>query len=321
MLKKIIIKVLIQFIILEGLSALHGKIVFYDGTYVVGKVKKVDESSVHIIPIGLDTPEGVLVGNIDSLKMENGMVPVISSSVKYFYQNGEFLSNNDDWMDEYDDFQYGDYSTLQQPYEYQQKEKSIQQFYRLSVFGGVPFATAVSLQEEGGSFKMNPNFGFSFQMPYYEYGALDISPGIKIMNYSFDVSHAGYVQALQFSPFFDFDFKPVFYFLPKNLHLNALVGLSYNIGYDLDQNPTNYPNLEFDDLDLNNETYSGVGLNAGASFDYWFENLPIAIKFFANGNAIPQAPPYTNISTFFSNVGISIVVALKRHDFENSRPK
>ena len=165
MLKKIIIIVLTQFIILEGLSALHGKIVFYDGTYVVGKVKKVDESSVYIIPIGLDTPEGVLVGNIDSLKMENGMVPVVNSSVKYFYQNGEFISNDDDWMDEYDDFQYGDYSTPQQPYEYQQKEKSIQQFYRLSAFGGVPFATAVSLQEEGGSFKMNPNFGFLFKCP------------------------------------------------------------------------------------------------------------------------------------------------------------
>ena len=49
--------------------ALHGKIVFYDGTYVMGKVTKVDESMVYIIPIGLDTPEGVLVGNIDSLNM------------------------------------------------------------------------------------------------------------------------------------------------------------------------------------------------------------------------------------------------------------
>ena len=53
--------------------ALHGKIVFYDGTYVVGKVTKVDEAVVYIVPIGLDTSEGVLVGNIDSLKLENGM--------------------------------------------------------------------------------------------------------------------------------------------------------------------------------------------------------------------------------------------------------
>ena len=85
---KNILKGLILALLPGVVFALHGKIVFYDGTYVVGKVTKVDESSVHIVPIGLDTAEGVLVGNIDSLKVENGMVPVVNSSVKYFYQNG-----------------------------------------------------------------------------------------------------------------------------------------------------------------------------------------------------------------------------------------
>ena len=33
------------------------------------------------------------------------MIPVINSAVKYFYQNGEFLANDSDWMDEYDDFE------------------------------------------------------------------------------------------------------------------------------------------------------------------------------------------------------------------------
>ena len=65
-------KTILKAIILPLLSgvvlALHGKIVFYDGTYVVGKVTKVDEATVYIVPIGLDTSEGVLVGNIDSLK-------------------------------------------------------------------------------------------------------------------------------------------------------------------------------------------------------------------------------------------------------------
>ena len=83
---KNLIRVLIFSTSLSFLFALHGKIVFYDGTYVLGKVTKVDESSVYIIPVGLDTPEGVLVGNIDSLNMENGMVPVLNSNVTYFYQ-------------------------------------------------------------------------------------------------------------------------------------------------------------------------------------------------------------------------------------------
>ena len=81
----------IFFIFLSRLFALHGKIVFYDGTYVLGKVTKVDESSVYIIPVGLDTPEGVLIGNIDSLIMENGMVPVLNSNVEYFYQGAKII--------------------------------------------------------------------------------------------------------------------------------------------------------------------------------------------------------------------------------------
>ena len=128
--------------------ALHGKIVFYDGTYVVGKVTKVDEAVVYIVPIGLDTPEGVLVGNIDSLKIENGMVPVVNSAVKYFYQNGEFLANDSDWMDEYDDFQYDDYAMLQTEYKYESIKKTHQQYYQVSAFGGLPVSAAVSLQEE-----------------------------------------------------------------------------------------------------------------------------------------------------------------------------
>ena len=76
------------------------------------------------IPIGLDTPEGVLVGNIDSLKMENGMVPVINSAVKYFYQNGEFLANDSDWMDEYDDFKYNDYAIMQEEYKYEGNQEN-----------------------------------------------------------------------------------------------------------------------------------------------------------------------------------------------------
>ena len=39
-----------------------------------------------------------MVGNIDSLNMENGMVPVLNSNVTYFYQGGTFTPNNDDWM-------------------------------------------------------------------------------------------------------------------------------------------------------------------------------------------------------------------------------
>ena len=47
-----------------------GKLFFMMAHTLSAKLQEVDEASVYIVPIGLDTSEGVLVGNIDSL--ENG---------------------------------------------------------------------------------------------------------------------------------------------------------------------------------------------------------------------------------------------------------
>ncbi len=316
---KSIINALVIPLLTGVVFALHGKIVFYDGTYVVGKVTKVDEATVYIVPIGLDTSEGVLVGNIDSLKMENGMVPVMNSAVKYFYQNGEFLANDDDWMDEYDDFQYDDYAMLQEEYKYEGSKKTHQQYYQVSAFGGIPIATAVSIQEENGTFKMTPNAGASIQFPYIPVGALDISPGFRIMTYSYEASHQGNVQAIQFGAGASFDFKPVLFFLPPALHASFDAALNYNTAYDLDQNSINYPNVPAEAL-VGSPTYSGLGINMGVSIDYWIQNLPIAFKFFGHGNIVPQAPPFTDQSTMFTNIGVSIVVVLKRHHSNDSNP-
>ena len=304
--------------LLTGFSfALHGKIVFYDGTYVVGKVTKVDESTVYIIPIGLDTAEGVLVGNIDSLKIENGMVPVVSSAVKYLYQNGQFIENDDDWMDEFNDFQYDDFALLQEEYKYEGSKRTNQQYYQVSAFGGIPIMAAVSLQEDNGTFKMNPNLGFNIQFPYFPIGALDVSPGLRVMNYSFETTFQGRIEAIQIATNFNFDFKPILFFIPPNIHLNADGGFSFNLAYDINQDIGLYPNVESGNL-TGNETYSGIGFNFGGSIDYWFSNLPLAVKLFFSNNIVPQAPPFTDQRTMFSNVGVSFVVVLKRYSKNNS---
>jgi len=311
---KSIKKVITYLFLFELLFSIHGKIVFYDGTYVVGKVSKVDESSVYIIPIGLDTPEGVLVGNIDSLKMENGMVPVLSSTVIYLYDNGEFLKNDDDWMDENYDFKYDDYSSLQESYKYEEIKRTNQQYYQLSLFSSLPVMAAISIKEEDNSSKIVMNLGGSFQLPYYPIGALDISPGIRAMTYGYEVSTQGKVQAINLAAFSTFDFKPVFYFIPEAIHVSADFGLNYNFAYDLDQNKTNYPKVETVSADA---TYSGVGLYAGGSIDYWMPELPFAFRFFFNGYVVPQAPPFTDQSTFFGSIGLSAVIVLKRHHKNN----
>ena len=293
----------------------HGKIVFYDGTYVVGKVTKVDEATVNIVPIGLDTAEGILVGNIDSLKMENGMIPVINSAVKYFYQNGEFLANDDDWMDEYDNFQYDDYAILQEEYQYEGSKKTHQQYYQVSAFGGLPISAAVSLKEEKWDMENDPNFGATIQFPYYPIGALDISPGLRLMTFSYEASHQGRVQAIQLGTSASFDFKPVFYFLPPAIHTSVDFAINYNFAYDLDQNIINFPNVEAEAL-VGSPTYAGFGVNIGGSIDYWLKDLPIAFKFFSQANIIPQAPPFTDVSTMFTNIGVSIVVVLKKTSWQ-----
>jgi hypothetical protein len=312
---KTIKKVIIYLFFFELLFSIHGKIVFYDGTYVVGKVTKVDESTVYIIPIGLDTSEGVLVGNIDSLKMENGMVPVLSSSVVYLYDNGEFLKNDDDWMDQNYDFKYDDYTRLQESYKYEETKKTHQQYYQVSLFSSFPVMTAVSIKEEDDTFKAVMNLGGSFQLPYYPIGALDISPGIRAMTYGYEVSTQGKVQAINLAAFSTFDFKPIFYFLPEAMHISADFGLNYNFAYDLDQNKALYPQVE---TVTDNETYSGVGIYAGSSIDYWMSELPLAFRFFFNGYVVPQAPPFTDESTFFGSIGLSAVVVLKRHHKNNN---
>ena len=175
------------------LFGLHGKIVFYDGTYVIGKVTKVDESSVYIIPVGLDTPEGVLVGNIDSLNMENGMVPVLNSNVEYFYQGGTFTPNNDDWMADASQKDYHEHIDLEEEFQAINDPKKPWNYFNFSLIGGIPLFVASSLKEveSGQMAKMGPNVGLNIQFPYYPLGPVDISPGLRFMTFSYEANHLG----------------------------------------------------------------------------------------------------------------------------------
>ena len=292
------------------LFGLHGKITFFDGTYVVGRVTKVDESTVYIIPMGLDTAEGILVGNIDTLRMENGLVPVVSSSVKYFYEKGEFLANNDDWMDEFDDFKYDDYTTQKEEYKYEETKKPATAYNSVTVYGGMPFAMA-SLQaaDTVEATILQPNLGIGFQAPYFPVGAVDISPGLKIMTYGFDNPDMGIVNAIQLGGNMSVDFKPVFFFLPEALHLCMDLGINYNIAFKHEPSLYAKSHENWDE----EPTYGGIGFSTGASMDYWFSDIPLALRFFGSTNIIPQGEPWPELKTGFINVGAMLIVVMKRH--------
>ncbi len=290
------------------LFGLHGKITFFDGTYVVGRVTKVDESTVYIIPMGLDTAEGILVGNIDTLKMENGLVPVVNSAVKYFYEKGEFLANNDDWMDEFDDFQYDDYTTQKEEYKYEETKKPATAYNAVTVYGGMPFAMA-SLQDSLKTTTLAPNLGIGIQAPYFPVGAVDISPGLKIMTFGFDNPDMGVVNAIQLGGNMSVDFKPVFFFLPEALHLCLDIGVNYNIAFKHEPSTFALTHVEYD----GEPNYGGIGFSTGASMDYWFSDIPLALRLFGNTNIIPQGEPWPELKTGFINVGAMLIVVMKRH--------
>ena len=290
------------------LFGLHGKIIFFDGTYVVGRVTKVDESTVYIIPMGLDTAEGILVGNIDTLRMENGLVPVVSSAVKYFYEKGEFLANNDDWMDEFDDFKYDDYTTQKEEYKYEESKKPATAYNAVTVYGGMPFAMA-SLKDSLKTTTLAPNLGIGIQAPYFPVGAVDISPGLKIMTFGFDNPDMGVVNAIQLGGNMSVDFKPVFFFLPEALHLCMDLGINYNIAFKHEPSAFALGHLEYD----GEPNYGGIGFSTGASLDYWFSDIPLALRFFGSTNIIPQGEPWPELKTGFMNVGAMLIVVMKRH--------
>ena len=318
---KNILKVFIFLASLGSLFALHGKIVFYDGTYVLGKVTKVDESSVYIIPVGLDTPEGVLIGNIDSLNMENGMVPVLNSNVEYFYQGGTFTPNNDDWMATASQQDYYEHIDLEEELKAINDPKKHWNYFNFSLIGGIPLFVANSLKEveSGQMAEMGPNIGLNIQFPYYPAGPIDISPGLRFMTFSYKANHLGSLKALQIGAFANINLRPILYFFPENLHLTLDGGVNFNLATDLDQDLFTYNiDLPIGLTDLKDEKYAGPGMHFGSSLDYYLNEIPIAFKLFFNANVVPQTPPFTSTFTYFGNVGLSMVLILKRNTKNNS---
>ena len=276
---------------------------------------------MYIIPVGLDTPEGVLVGNIDSLNMENGMVPVLNSNVEYFYQGGTFTPNNDDWMADASQKDYHEHIDLEEEFQAINDPKKHWNYFNFSLTGGIPLFVANSLKdvESGQMAQMGPNVGVNLQFPYYPLGPVDISPGLRFMTFSYEVNHLGSLKALQIGAFANIDLRPILYFFPENLHLTLDSGVNFNLATDLDQDLYTYNiDLPLGITDLKDEKYAGPGMNFGSSMDYYLNDIPLAFKLFFNANVVPQTPPFTSTFTYFGNVGLSMVLILKRNTKNNS---
>ena len=86
-------RLIINLILINSfLFSIEGVIVFNDQTIIEGDVKSIDNNYVLITPEGLNFPEEILLQSIDSVKINNGMIPVANGNVIFYYQNGEFIN-------------------------------------------------------------------------------------------------------------------------------------------------------------------------------------------------------------------------------------
>ena len=177
-------------------------------------------------------------------------------------------------------------------------------FWSATAFGAYPAVAYSSLADSAKLTKMNLNIGLSLQAPYYPIGAVDISPGFKMMTFGFDSPDMGIVNALQVAGNIIVDLKPILFFLPEPLHFTFDSGISYNIGFRVEPTSNQYEG---------DPKYGGVGFNIGSSMDYHLPELPLAFRFFINNTIIPQGIPFPDLKTGYLNVGANLILILKRH--------
>ena len=111
--------------------------------------------------------------------------------------------------------------------------------------------------------------------------------------------------------------------MPENLHFTLDAGINFNVATDLDNDAwSGKYNIDLPkgmtEEEWGNQTYSGPGIHFGSSLDYYLDEIPIAFKLFFNANVVPQTPPFTSSFTYFGNVGLSMVLILKRSTKNNT---
>ena len=150
--RKIITSILFSSI----LFSIQGIIVFNDQTIIEGDVKTIDNNSVIITPKGLTFPEEILLQSIDSVKINNGMIPIVNGKIFYFYQNGKFV----------DAQQINNSQQINASVDYEDVEYVLVPNWSLNLYTGYPLPAPF----RGSSFeefdKGNMLYGLSLGSPY-----------------------------------------------------------------------------------------------------------------------------------------------------------
>ena len=281
-------KLLITLLTIGYAFSINGTITFYDGTSLEGELSSSDTRYVFIIPNGLVMPEKIPVVDIELLKLENGILIIEDGIAQQTYMDGKFSLierqaaeeiSMADSEEDYDDYSIGNLD-----------------YFSLSTFYGVPVYYRPSLQTEDGKNPISlPNLGLTFSLPYFPVGPINMSVGGRLITLGFDKDYGienepKKIKSITLAGILFTDLQPILNFFGENIHLGMETGLTYSLGWQ--------------------EDYAGgLGVLVGGNLDYWFEELPLAIRLFGNGYMIPSP---TEGMTGFGNIGAAIMLVLKR---------
>ena len=281
-------KFLIILVLTGYVYSVNGTITFYDGTSLSGELSSSDTRYVFIIPNGLVMPEKIPVIDIESFSLDNGIILIQDGIAQQTYMDGKFslierepnqtstTSNNED-ANNYESLGNLDY-------------------FSINGFYGMPIYYRPSLQLDDGSNPTPlPNLGFSFSLPYFPIGPVNISMGGRVITLGFDknfgtLEEPKKIKSITLAGILFTDLQPILNFFGDNIHIGMETGVTYSLGWQ--------------------EDYAGgLGVVVGGNLDYWFEELPLAIRLFGNGYMIPG---YSDGMTGFGNLGVSLMLVLKR---------
>lgn len=281
-------KLLITLLTIGYAFSINGTITFYDGTSLEGELSSSDTRYVFIIPNGLVMPEKIPVVDIELLKLENGILIIEDGIAQQTYMDGKFSLIERQAAEEismadseegYDDYSLGNLD-----------------YFSLSTFYGVPVYYRPSLQTEDGKNPIAlPNLGLTFSLPYFPVGPINMSVGGRLITLGFDKDYGienepKKIKSITLAGILFTDLQPILNFFGENIHLGMETGLTYSLGWQ--------------------EDYAGgLGVLVGGNLDYWFEELPLAIRLFGNGYMIPSP---AGGMTGFGNIGAAIMLVLKR---------
>jgi len=136
------------------LYSIQGTIIFYDQTTIEGDINGIEKTSVYITPTGLTFPEQILLENIDSLKIDDGTIPIAGGKVLLLYENGEFFTPQEP----------GNNNSFNTPQQYA-IEYVIVPNWSLNLYTGYPIIRGGSVQNEYYD-KTNIIWGLSIGSPY-----------------------------------------------------------------------------------------------------------------------------------------------------------